>query len=301
MNAGGMKILICSDGSEQAERAIKLGAAIAAGTRAEVTLLGIVEAPGTDALLLESLKRGQALLADRKIRAELTTKAGEPISEIVKRTRETQYDLVIIGAVRKSSRGSFWMSSKSYKIIKEIKPPVLSVAGNTGAVERILICSGGKPYIDAAVQLTGNIARGLGASVVVLHVMPEPPAIYAGLPRMNLSLDGLLRSRSELGLNLAQEKQMLESLGVPAEVRLRRGAVLEEIMREIHTGQYDLVVTGSAPSRLFRTYILGDVSREIVNRTDCAVLVVRSRWSPPSQPHFTFWSWGRPESNTAAE
>jgi nucleotide-binding universal stress UspA family protein len=296
-----MKILICSDGSEQAERAIRLGATIAAACQAEVTLLGIVEAPGKDSPMLDSLKRGQALLADKRIQAELITKAGEPIAEIVKRTQETPYDLVVIGAVRKSSRGAFWMSSKSYKIIKEIKPPVLSVAGKTGPVKRILICSGGKPYIDAAVQLTGGIAKGVGASVVLLHVLPEPPAIYAGLARMDLSLENLLASRSELGVNLGQEKKMLEALSVPVEVHLRRGAVLGEILREIETGNYDLVVTGSAPSRLFQTYILGDVSREIVNRVNCAVLVVRSRWTPPNQPGPGLWWWGRPEAERKAE
>ncbi len=296
-----MKILICSDGSEQAERAIKLGAAIAAGCQAEVTLLGIVEAAGTTEPLLESLKRGQALLGDRKIQAELITKAGDPITEIIKKTEETKYDLVVIGAVRKASRGAFWMSSKSYKIIKEIRPPVLSVAGKTGTVKRILICSGGKPYIDPAVKLAGQIANALRASVVLLHVMPEPPAIYAGLPRMELSLEKLLHSRSELGLNLGQEKQTLEQLGVQVQVRLRGGSVLEEIMREIETGDYDLVVTGSAPSRFLRTYILGDVTREIFNRVTCAVLIVRSRWSAPDAAGPGIWWWGRPETETKAE
>src|SRR5437899_12601846 len=126
-----MKMLICSDGSEQAERAIRLGAAIAAGCQAEVTLLGIIESPGQSKALLDSLKRGQTLLEDKKVRAELITKSGKPIEEIVRRTEEANYDLVVIGAVRKELRGAFWMSSKSYKIIKEIKPPVLSVAGKS--------------------------------------------------------------------------------------------------------------------------------------------------------------------------
>ncbi len=296
-----MKILICSDGSEQAERAIKLGSTIAAGCEAQVTLLGIVEAPGQDAALLDSLKRGQALLADKKIQAELITKAGDPIAEIIQRTQETHYDLVVIGAVRKSSRGAFWMSSKTYKIIKEIKPPVLRVAGKTGPVKRILICSGGKPYIETAVQLTGRIAKGVGASVTLLHVMPEPPAIYASLPRMELSLDKLLSSRSELGLNLAREKSELETLGVPAEVRLRSGAVLDQILREVNAGDCDLVVIGSAPTRFFQTYILGDVSREIVNRVKCAVLVVRSLWSEPHAAGRGIWWWGRPEAEKTQE
>jgi nucleotide-binding universal stress UspA family protein len=272
-----MRILICSDGSEQAERAIDLGAAIAVACQAEVTLFGIIETPSRSDAILESLKRGQALLAEKKIPAELTAKAGDPVAEIIRRTEEQSYDLVVIGAVRKEAHGLLWMSSKSYKIIKEIRPPVLCVAGKVVTIKRVLICSAGGRYIDAAVRLTGQIARGMEATVTLLHVMPEPPAILAGLQRLEESADWLLASQSELGLNLRREQQTLAEMGVRAEVRLRRGLVLEGILRELKTGNYELVVTGSAPSRSLRTYVLGDISREIVNRADSAVLVVRGQ------------------------
>lgn len=275
-----MKILICSDGSEQADRAIRLGAAIAASCEAEVTLLGIIESQGKSKSILDSLKRGQALLEDKNIHAELISKSGEVIEEIVKRTEETAYDLVVIGAVRKETRGAFWMSSKSYKIIKEIKPPVLSVAGKSITIKRVLICSGGKRYISNAVRLTGEIARGLGAAVTLLHVMPEPPALYAHLSRVEETEAALLTSQSELGINLRHAKESLEAVGVATDVRLRQGSVLEGILREIHAGAYDVVVTGSALSLGLRTYALGDITREIVNRANCAVLVVRSQENP---------------------
>jgi len=273
-----MKILICNDGSEQAERAMRLGATISAACQAEVTLLGIQESPGASQALLDSLKRGQSLLEDKKIHAELITKSGEPIEEIVKRTRETVYDLVVIGAARKETRGAFWMSSKTYKLIKEIRSPVLSVAGKTTpTVNRILICSGGKRYIDDAVLLTRKIAAGLNASVTLLHVTSEPPGILAHLPRMEQDAEFLLRSQSELAQNLRREKETLEAMSVRTEAKLRHGGVLDQVLREIREGDYDLVVTGSALSRSFRTYILGDITREILNRATCAVLVARGQ------------------------
>jgi nucleotide-binding universal stress UspA family protein len=106
--------------------------------------------------------------------------------------------------------------------------------------------------------------------------MPDLPAIYAQLPMMEQTAAWLLNSQSELGVNLRHEKQTLESMGVPAEVCLRYGSVLEEVLRETRTGNYDLVVTGSALGHGLRTYVLGDVTREIVNRADCPILVVRS-------------------------
>src|SRR5438270_4443344 len=152
-----MKILICSDGSEQADRALGLGAALVAASKAEVTVLGIVERPSEAEKVTASLNRGLAMLQDRNVKAELITRMGKAIEEIVKRTREVNYDLVVIGAVRKKRQGAFCMSAKAYKIIKEVLPPVMIVMGAVTTLKRILICSGGKPYIENAIQLSGKI------------------------------------------------------------------------------------------------------------------------------------------------
>ncbi len=275
--ARAMKLLICSDGSPPADKAIRLGALIAAACQAEVTLLGIVETPGKTESILDALRRGLQLLEEKKIHAELVTITGDPIVEIVKRTDEVHFDLVLIGAARKGTSGPFWLSSKAYKIIKSIRPAVLVVLEKTTAIKRILICTAGQKYIENAVALTGRIAQGMQASVTLLHVLPEPPALYARLHRLEMNVASVLNSKSELGRNLREQMQTLETLGVSAEVKLRQGSVPREIHREIETGNYDLVVTGSSLSRgSLRTYVLGDVTREIVNRSNCAVLVVRA-------------------------
>lgn len=271
-----MKFLICHDGSEAAERALRLVATLAVACHAEATLFGIIENQGEAEKLHEALKRGLASLTDKGVPAELITKAGHPIEEIVQRTEEATYDLVVIGATRKETTGHFWMSSKAYKIIKEIKPPVLLAAGKVPAIKRVLICSGGKTYIESALPLAGHLARALGATVVLLHVMPEPPGIMAHLPGMSLDVERLLASPSELGKNLLHAREQLQAMGVPVEVRLHGGDVLREILQELHEGEYDLIVAGSALSNNLRTYVLGDITREIVNHAQCAVLVVRT-------------------------
>jgi nucleotide-binding universal stress UspA family protein len=275
-----MKVLICSDGSAQAERALRLGASLAAGCQAEATLLGIVEERGDSKDILEALKRGFALLEEKKLKAELITKSGKAIEEIVQQTKLAAYDLVVIGAVHKENRGLFWISSKSYKITKQIRPPVLIVPGEATTPKRMLLCSGGKRYIEKAVRLAGELARGVGASITLLHVTPEPPAIYAGLPRVEEDTERVLRSESELGVNLRREREILQTVGVAVDVKLRHGPVVGEILAELREGNYDLVVAGSALSNSFRTYALGDVTREILNRTRCPVLVVRSEREP---------------------
>jgi nucleotide-binding universal stress UspA family protein len=273
-----MKMLVCSDGSPQAEKAVQFGCKIACALQAEVSLLGISEDTAHADQLMDSLRRSQRSLTDNKIAVELITKSGHVIAEIVKRTEETKYDLVVIGAVRKDTRGLFWLSSKSYKIIKVITPPVIVVVGERPALQKILICSGGKQYIEKALKLTGTLAKATGASVTLLHVMPELPSVYTGMRQRETDVDRLLNSNSELGRNLRQQKATLESMGVTVQLKLPTGFVQQQILGEIHRGDYDLVVTGTMSSAgPMQTYMMGDVTREIVNRADRPVLIVRSR------------------------
>jgi len=117
----------------------------------------------------------------------------------------------------------------------------------------------------------------VGASVTLLHVMAEPPAIYADLVRLEEDVDHLLESKSELGTNLRQQKRELERLDVPAKVRLRHGIVIDQVFEEAREGNYDLIVTGTSRARgLLRHYIMGDLTRSILNNANCPVLVARA-------------------------
>jgi nucleotide-binding universal stress UspA family protein len=277
-----MRFLVGTDGSEQAERAIRFATEVAAACQTEVTLLGIQETAGKPDVLLGALRRGQQLLESRGIAVESVTKSGDPIEEIVRRTETLVYDLVVIGGSRKRGHyGPFSMSVKAYKIIKLIKPPVLIVTGNPSALKRILVCSGGKVYIESAFDLIARIAQGASASVALFHVMPEAPALYSGIRKLELNPALLLDSNSELARNLRRQRDLLTAHGIQTEIRLRQGFVLDEIFAELQQGPYDLIVAGSSLSTgPLRTYILGDVTRQIVNRADCPVLVTRHAKGP---------------------
>lgn len=277
-----MKILICSDGSPQAETAIRLVTTLANPTAIEATVLGIIEDPSHENPLLDALQRGVQILRDHQINVELTIKSGHPIDEISKRTLEANYDIVVIGATRKGNSGPLSMSAKAYELIKLLRPPVLVVIGDRTALKKILICSGGKNYINNAVSLVGRLAAGTSTRVTLLHVMAEAPALYADLLERQEDVGQLLKSSSALGRNLRAEKTELEAVQIATEVRLRHGLVVHEVFREIEEGAYDLVVTGSSHATgAFQSYIMGDVTSEIVNRVDCPVLVARGQNMQP--------------------
>jgi nucleotide-binding universal stress UspA family protein len=278
-----MKIMVCSDGSERAREALLSAAIIAVPTRAEITILGITEIEQDQGRLLEALREDIQGFQEKGVKVDIVTKFGDPVEEIIQQTREITHDLVVIGAERQRAQEFFLPSAKAYSIIETIVPPVLVVPKSRPNLKRILICSGGGPYIDNAVRFTSEIAKDLSASITLLTVVSEPPAMHATLVRRQEDMDTLLNSNSELARNLRNEKDTIERAGVPVSVQIRHGIVVDQILEEVERGDCDLIVVGSWPVRdLWRNYVIGNVTREIVKRADRPVLVIRSDKEPAS-------------------
>jgi nucleotide-binding universal stress UspA family protein len=282
-----MKILICSDGTSSAETAAHLAGLLAGPLNAETTLLGIAEISGDEKPLRDVLNTQAQSLRQHGVSPDVIVQSGEPVWQIAQQTSKNKYDLVVIGARWTGAVGDYWRSKKTYEVIKAIQPPVLVAIGERKELKRFVVCTGGKEFIEQAVQFTGRLAAAVGASVTLLHVMAEPPAMYAHLVRMEENVHQLLQSKSELGTNLRRQKRELDRLGVSAEVRLRHGIVIDQVFEEVRDGDYDLIVTGTSQARgLLRHYIMGDLTRSILNRANVPVLVARA--GPPKAAR-TLW------------
>jgi nucleotide-binding universal stress UspA family protein len=272
-----MRILLCSEGTERSESAIQLCLKIAAATRSEVTIFGVTELEADELALLEAIRRTQHAFMTQGVSVELLSKFGDPIAEIEKRAVEGNYDLIVIGGEAKPSGQISVLSQKAYEIIEILLRPVLVVPVSRPEIRRILICSGGGTYIEAAVKLVIEFAPRLGASVTLFTALPEAPVMVSDRSEPDVNVSALLASDSVLGRNLRAEKEMIEAAGIPTEVRVRSGLVAAEIAAEIETGDYDLVVLGSKPSRdVFSDYLLGNMTRRLVNWVPRPVLVVAS-------------------------
>jgi nucleotide-binding universal stress UspA family protein len=280
-----MKILVCSDGSERARRALASAASIAQAAKAETTIFGITEVEQDEPSLLEALREDSNVFREQNVQPEVVTKIGDPVPEIVRQTQTMVYDLVVIGAERRGAQEFFLPSTKAYAITEAIAPPVLVVPVARPVVKKILICTGGGAYIENAVRFASKLAKDLSAEITLLNVIPQPPAMHGTIFRRQEDVTALLNSNSALARNLRTEKEIIEGAGVPAVVQIRHGIVIHQILAEVERCDYDLVVSGSWPVRdAWRNYAIGNVTREIVNRTDRPVLVIRSDIKPASLP-----------------
>jgi nucleotide-binding universal stress UspA family protein len=287
-----MNILICSDGTPASDNAAQLGGMLGRTSKSHVTLLGIAEKSTEGPPLQQALDRQAGILRQTGVDLRTVIQTGEPTAQILGETSQKKYDLIVIGSRRKDTAGHFWRSQRTYEIIKAVEPPVLVAIGSPERISRILLCSGGKHFIDPAVRLTGTIAAALHAEVTVFHIMAEPPAVYAHLLELEEDVGALLRSDSELGRNLQAEKKAFEKLGVAVKVRVRHGFILDQLLEEMGEGNYDLIVSGSSRARgPLRHYIMGDVTERILDSADCSILVARSQ--PPGPAKGLWQSFAR--------
>ena len=106
--------------------------------------------------------------------------------------------------------------------------------------------------------------------------MAEPPAIYADLVRLEEDVDRLLASIPSSAATCAPKRKP-GKFGLNVEVRVRHGLALDSDFRRSARGQHDLIVTGTSQARgTAGHYIMGDLTRGILNRADCPVLVARA-------------------------
>ncbi len=272
------EILMCTDGSEYADEAIRFGTLIAQATRAQVTILGVLEKPIDAPQVQASLAQAIQILSAHGLTGTAKMRRGHPDEEILRETEETQYDLVVIGQYGRRGISRFWLGTVAERIVEHVRAPVLVVKGKRERISRLLICTGGARFGDVTVQQGVELARALDATVTILHVASAVPVMYTGLDEMDETLPELLQTDTREAGHLRRGEETLESLGVKGRLELRHGVVAEEILRAARESDVDLIVIGSSqPGGSLSRFLLGDVTRQIVHHCKRPVLVVRSR------------------------
>lgn len=136
---------------------------------------------------------------------------------------------------------------------------------------RILLATDGSPRALAAARQAGLLARGLSATITVVHVVTgEVPGGFVASTPQGVAEEVLLRTRRHLGHGVTAEEE-----------RLLEGDPASEILRFATEGGYDLIILGSRKLTRWQRLLLGSVSRVVVEHAPCSVMVVR-----PTKEHF---------------
>jgi nucleotide-binding universal stress UspA family protein len=269
-----MKILLCTDGSRNGLRAVRLGGALAAGLQAEVTLLCVIESKERD--LERSLERAVKTMQKFGVTFTSIGRKGRLIEDMLTQMLPVEYDLVIVGYYARSFLEKVLWGSLAARIAHELPASTLIVRGRRDAIERVLVGISGGGFTIECTEWAGRVAAAVGAHVTLFHVGPTPPLMYAGLEEMAEGLTGFLQTDTPGARAIKQAVALLNEKGVPSDVELTHGLPERELLRVIQAKDIDLLVIGSSwAAQSMRRLFLRNVTEQVLLKTRRPVLVVR--------------------------
>jgi len=128
--------------------------------------------------------------------------------------------------------------------------------------------------VDSASVLSfvGDVARGAGATVRLMHVAPVPGNVLSADGRLVAYADQEMARLSAEGIDyLRAEGARLEGLSV--EHAMRFGEPVAEILNEAHEFGADLIALTTRRRHQLSRLVMGSTAEEICRRADIPVVV----------------------------
>ena len=169
-----------------------------------------------------------------------------------------------------------------HQLMADITGPILYVPSACIPPKHIIICLGGLGYGISAENLGLEIAARIKTPVTLLHVVPPIEIDYPESRTVRDNWDHLVDTDTLLGRTLRSALDAAQKMDLKANLKLRQGIVIEEILAELKQGEYDLVCMGSPYSRHgLRQFYAPNVTAEVAEVIGCPVLTVR--YTPPEE------------------
>lgn len=274
-----MRILMATRGWPYAEAVLRLGTQIARRAGDPPTVVTVIrreaDRPRADAILA----RVSELLKPMVPNVRTRVRVGHPAEEIIREAEEGKYDLVIVGERQKRDLATrFLLGSTALRVVEHAPCPVIIAKGKIGPIRRILLCDSGAQIPSLLSRFTAQLAAMIEGEeeVTVLHVMSQMSAGpgVAG-KHLRASAEELIQEHTPEGELLERNIQALEQPNIHPRPKVRHGLVVDEILEEARSGDYDLVIIGAHRGEGWRRILLDDLAHQIITQVDRPVLVVR--------------------------
>jgi nucleotide-binding universal stress UspA family protein len=277
------KILLATDGSEDASLAARTAANLSVKAGAELHVVHawqVVPHPFVDAEYYEEeaariLEEQTEFVADAGAvvkKAHLVM--GSPVDAILDLGEEIGADLLVVGSRGHGTLGRLILGSVSEGVVHHADRPVLVLRGGAWPPERVVIGDDGSEAAKKAGELASSIGELFGARCLLVRAYPElPEADRVGRALDPRVVDDALRHAEhdlheraqELGRLVGRRPRMGIAAGDAAV------AILEEA-RESDEARV-LIAVGSRGLGLARRLRLGSVSTKVLRAARGPVLV----------------------------
>ncbi|MFP4394870.1 MAG: universal stress protein [Anaerolineales bacterium] len=276
-----MDILICTNGADYTQPALKAAAELAKQAGSKVDILAVPlqnrrrEAEAQVQTLVKTLET--ANIPIRVIwRTGSLTNYGAHIVNQVQTMREKPYDLVIFGSRGRRGLVARICGSIASQVTREAPASVLVIKEQPGRQKKLLLCTSAGPQSEQTVRFAGKLAPRLDASVTLIHIMSQVPlSDHATIADLSASAEELIKRQSREGAHLSKMAAFLTAKDIDTYTVVRHGLVREEILAEAREGDYDMIIIGAHSTPGLYPFLIEDVAHDILLAAECPVLIVR--------------------------
>ncbi len=270
-----MRILIAIDGSPKSDSAVRLGQIVAQKLDGSLTLLIVIKQEAERTQAESILIRAQTLLpATTSVQKQI--RIGHPAEEIVNEVVAGKYHLVIMGEHSQHGLTSRLLTPTTERVINQMPCPVLIARGETRPLRRVLVCESGREpsLLNRLINQLSPLLKKVD-ELTALHVMSQiaaAPGVRGW--ELRASADELMQKHTIEGSLLEADLAHLAKLNIHLEAKVRHGLVVREILDEMQSGNYDLMVIGAHQGKGWERFLLDDLAHEIISQADRPLLVV---------------------------
>lgn len=268
------KILLVTNGCTESWPTIEYAAGMAATIGAELKLLGVVEKMDELHPVEEIFSRAVALFQEKGLSYDLQIVNGET-EEILGELEWDENTYLFIGPLGRSKFRQWLVGRSLRKILKSVPSPIFYTREARLPIKKILICFGGLEYMGKAEEIGLEIGKRAGAEVKFLHVIPPVESDHLPTQEPKENKEALLNDKPAHTLKKAQEHA--KEKGIQANVIVRSGNIVNQILAELDAQRYDLICMGSTfsdPDDLRRLFA-PNVTAEIAEAVNCPILTAR--------------------------
>jgi len=274
------RLLVATDFSASADRALRRAFLLVRQTGAELTLLHVVE-PDDDTAGSEAEARlaelQETLAQVDGIAAAVRVSAGDFCGTVAAAAAELAADLIVIGASTHPPLRSTLTGSNTERLVRGCDRPVLVCAGLPSSDYRhILVATDFSEPSRAALGAVPALRLADFAEVSVTHVFET------AMPSFNAAA-GSIREQTERWIaaeRAVADRHLDELLSPLGLVSARRIIVPNEstpartLLGVAHDAHAELIVAGCSGGSPFKQRLLGSVLTELLKQTAVDVLVV---------------------------
>lgn len=139
--------------------------------------------------------------------------------------------------------------------------------------KNILLAIDGSEQSAKATMHTAELAKSFGSEITLFHVM-----VISTVADTHDDIKGLIMGETQRQSDniLKQAKEKLSEYNITVkEAASVYGHPAHEIYKKSKEGNYDLLIIGSRGLGEIKSFLMGSVSKQVVQHANCPVLVVR--------------------------